>query len=129
MTAFGLIGVMVGGALGALARFLVGALSAALVARSALAGWPWATLGVNVLGSFLLSLLVTLVSRGLVDPRWRLWLGTGFLGAFTTFSTFSLEADDLARRGEPGVAALYVVLSVGLGLLGVLAGRLVGTRA
>nr|WP_045235295.1 fluoride efflux transporter CrcB [Deinococcus pimensis] len=120
---------MVGGALGALARFLVGALSAALVARSALAGWPWATLGVNVLGSFLLSLLVTLVSRGLVDPRWRLWLGTGFLGAFTTFSTFSLEADDLARRGEPGVAALYVVLSVGLGLLGVLAGRLVGTRA
>jgi CrcB protein len=125
------LGVMVGGALGALARMLVSGGASALVARWGGAGgavFPWPTLAVNVAGSFALALLVTLAARGVVSPEARVWLGTGFLGAFTTFSTFSLEADELARRGLVGLSVLYVVLSVTLGALAVLAGRALGTR-
>ena len=123
------LGVMIGGALGALARYGLGLAITALTARTVLGGFPAATLVINVAGSFALSLLLTLWARGAVSAEWRTWIGTGFLGAFTTFSTFSVETDELARRGAWGVGSLYVLLSVGLSLLAVLAGRWLAERA
>ena len=84
---------------------LCGALGAML--RYGVALWippgriPWGTLAVNVVGSFLLGLLVALSLEGHLVPRaWRLPLTTGFLGAFTTFSTFSVETVRLLQQGE-----------------------------
>lgn len=117
--------VMVGGALGAAARYGVTLGLAPLVART---GFPVAVLGINVLGSFLLGLTLALVGRGVWPPGARLAFGTGVLGAFTTFSTFSVEVDGLLTRGAGGLAALYAALSVGLGVAAAVAGRLVGAR-
>ncbi len=93
------------GAAGALARYVVGV---ALGIRS----FPWATLGINVLGSFLLGAVLTLGAlRGWSDHV-TLPLGAGFLGSFTTFSTFSYETQLLLRTDRPGAAAIYVVTSL-----------------
>ncbi|GAA5535010.1 CrcB family protein [Deinococcus metallilatus] len=121
---------MAGGAVGAAARYGVTLLLAPLVARTAppLQHFPFAVLGINVLGSFLLGLTLTLVGRGLWPPEARLAFGTGVLGAFTTFSTFSVELDGLLTRGAAGPAALYAALSVGLGVLAAVAGRSLGAR-
>lgn len=118
-----LLGVMAGGALGALARYLA---TLALV-RTPYAGTGVATLLVNVSGSFLLAFLATLAAQGRVSPFWVLTLGTGFTGAFTTFSTFELEAHTLLKTGQLGAALLYtsgnLVLGYGALLLGVWLGR------
>ncbi len=107
------------GAAGALARW--GATSA--VGSRA---FPWATLGVNVVGSLLLGVVIG------VGQRWwsadvTLALGVGFLGAFTTFSTFSTQVDELAREGRWLAASTYVVASVALGVLAAVAGRAVAS--
>ncbi len=103
---FPVLSVALGGALGASARFLVGV-------QLARPGFPVAVLGVNVLGSFLMGLLVVwLGQRGLT--QWQPFLLTGLLGGFTTFSAFSLETVTLIERGQMGAAMLYVALSVGL---------------
>ena len=117
--------VMVGGALGAAARYGVTLGLAPLAGRT---GFPVAVLGINVLGSFLLGLTVALVGRGLWPEAARLAFGTGVLGAFTTFSTFSVEVDGLLGRGAGGLAALYVILSIGLGVGAAVLGRLLGAR-
>jgi len=86
-------------------------------------GFPLATLIINVLGSFLMGVLVeSFALRGAAGHPARLFLTTGVLGGFTTFSTFSLDAISLYHRGEPAVAALYVAVSVAGGLLGLVAG-------
>lgn len=90
------------------------------------AGWPLSVLLVNVLGSFLLGLLLVLVGRGLLPDAARLALGTGMLGGFTTFSTFSADLDGLLQRGAYGEAALYLSLSIGGGVLAALLGRVLG---
>lgn len=112
-----------GGAVGAAARYGVTLLLAPLVTRT---GFPLAVLLINVLGSFLLGLTVALVGRGVWPDAARLAFGTGVLGAFTTFSTFSVEVDGLLGRGESGSALTYVLLSVGLGVLAAVAGRMFG---
>lgn len=76
---------------------------------------PWATVGINVVGSFLLGLLIVM-PLAWVDPQARLALGVGFLGGFTTFSTFSVQALTDFDAGEPGRALLYIAASVLLGL-------------
>ena len=76
---------------------------------------PWATVGINVVGSFLLGLLIVM-PLAWVDPEARLALGVGFLGGFTTFSTFSVQALVDFDAGEPGRALLYIAASVLLGL-------------
>ncbi|MFC4639956.1 fluoride efflux transporter FluC [Deinococcus hohokamensis] len=114
---------MLGGALGAAARYGVTLTLSALLR----AGLPLPTLIINVSGSFLLGLTVALVGRGLWPEAARLAFGTGFLGAFTTFSTFSMELDGLSGRSA-GAAILYAALSVGLGLLAAVGGRLLGDR-
>ncbi|PYE55277.1 fluoride efflux transporter CrcB [Deinococcus yavapaiensis] len=118
-------GIALGGALGAVARFALGAFVAA---RSPLGTFPLSTLVINVLGSFALGLLLALVGRGTLSDAWRLWIGVGFLGAFTTFSTFSVEVDGLLRRGAWTQAFAYVSLSVGLGFGAAVLGRMAGER-
>ncbi len=117
--------VMAGGALGAAARYGVTLVLAPVVGRT---GFPVSILLINVLGSFLLGLTVALVGRGLWPEAARLAFGTGVLGAFTTFSTFSVDVDGLLGRGAAGFAALYVGLSVGLGVMAAVLGRLLGAR-
>jgi CrcB protein len=91
------------------------------------AAFPYGTLIINVLGSFLIGLILAL-SAGrlpLSEPA-RLLLVTGLLGGFTTFSSFSYEAYTLILAGRWPAAALYVAVSVGLGLVGVFLGAGVG---
>lgn len=84
---------------------------------------PWATVAINVVGSFLLGVLVT---SHVFSEEARTALGVGFLGGFTTFSTFSVQAVLDFEAGEPGRAALYVIASVVLGLAAAAAGYVVG---
>ena len=109
--------VAIAGALGAVCRYGLGLAVGPI-------GSPWATLGVNVAGSFLLGVLVGAVPAP--DGAVRVAIGTGFLGAFTTFSTFSVESLTLAREGRVGVAAASVLASRVLGVGAAGAGLLVG---
>jgi CrcB protein len=98
--------VMLGGALGAAARYLV---AASLGPR---AGWPLGTLTVNLVGGFLMGLLAALVLRGTASDSLRLFAGVGLLGGFTTFSAFSLESFQMITRGQWGLALGYALASV-----------------
>ena len=101
--------IALGGALGSVLRYL-------LVAGI---GAPWGTAAVNVLGSFTIGALFVLL-----DARagWQLFLMTGLLGGFTSFSAFSLDTLKLIQLGQPLQAALYVLASVGLSLFAVALG-------
>ncbi|WP_299361363.1 fluoride efflux transporter CrcB [uncultured Paracoccus sp.] len=115
--------VALGGAAGAVARYGVNRATMAVLGP----GFPVATLIVNVVGSFLMGLLVVLLAtRG---NAWAPLLMTGALGGFTTFSAFSLDALTLWQRGQHGAAAAYVLLSVGLSLSAIVAGLAVGRAA
>ncbi len=108
--------VALGGGIGAWLRFVVGR----LVGFSA---FPWATLLVNVSGSFAMGLLAGWLTRDASGgEHWRLLLGVGVLGGFTTFSAFSLELALLIERGQLGTAAGYALASVIAGVLGLFAG-------
>jgi len=94
-----------GGVLGALARWAVG-----LAAPTAPGAFPWATLGINVLGSLLMGVVVALVvERPGAHPLLRPFLGVGVLGGFTTFSTFAVDAEALLAGGHRTTALLYLV--------------------
>ncbi len=108
--------VALGGALGSVARYGVGLAFGDQ-------RWPVATLGINVVGSFLLGVVLTWGAARL-SPDVRVGLAVGVLGGFTTYSTFSHDAATLDRRG----AAVYVLASVALGVLAALAGRHFGNR-
>lgn len=98
-----------GGAVGAVARFLVSTGVYRLFGRD----FPWGTLAVNVFGSFGMGLLfVLLLERSLIGPEARAAILVGFLGSFTTFSTFSLETLTLVEQGEMLRALLNVAASV-----------------
>jgi CrcB protein len=89
--------------------------------------FPWGTLFINVSGSFVLGfLLAFLEQRGIANPTYRLLLGTGFLGAYTTFSTFSYETISLLEDGEYWQMLLNIGGSLALGLAGAIAGIAVG---
>lgn len=106
--------VAAGGAIGAVMRF--GALLAST--RLLPAGFPWGTLLVNVSGSLLMGVAyVLLLERGVLPPVWRSFLTAGVLGAFTTFSAFSMDALALLQAGAPGRALAYVLASVGVCLM------------
>jgi CrcB protein len=108
--------VALGGGTGAWLRFIAGRVIPS-------AQFPMATLAVNVLGSLAMGLLAGwLVRQGQSSESWRLAIGVGLLGGFTTFSAFSLELVQLAQRGQWLSAALYASLSLAGGVAGLLAG-------
>lgn len=110
--------VMGGGAVGAGARYLTG--RAAAVAFGP--GWPWGTLIANVSGGLLMGVLVGALLRLDAGEPWRLLLGVGVLGGFTTFSSFTLETVAMAQRGEWLGAGTYVAVSVAGSIAALLAG-------
>ena len=118
--------VALGGAVGSSARYLFGVQATRLFG----AGWPYGTLGVNVVGGLLMGLLAGwLAQRGGIDQeRWRVLLGVGVLGGFTTFSAFSLETALMIERRDYGAAAGYVALSVVLSVGALFAGLLLSRR-
>ncbi len=96
----GLFPVMIGGALGAGARYVAGNML----------GSPWATLAVNLIGGLAMGLLMGSLTRD--NESWRLFAGVGVLGGFTTFSAFGLDSWGMISRGQYPLAALYVTASV-----------------
>ncbi|HRJ53670.1 MAG TPA: fluoride efflux transporter CrcB [Candidatus Thiothrix moscowensis] len=119
-------GILVGGALGALLRFWVANGVYGVLGRQ----FPYGTLTVNVIGSFLIGYLTFFfMERDMLTSVWSRTLIVGVLGAFTTFSTFSLDTFDLLMQGSLWRAGLNILLNVGLCLLavwlGVLTGRLI----
>ncbi|MBF0591856.1 MAG: fluoride efflux transporter CrcB [Nitrospirae bacterium] len=111
----------IGGFLGAIARYIVAVWFIQRWSR----GFPMATFIINVSGSFLIGLLMTLFTERLaVNPQWRLLLVVGFLGAYTTFSTFEYETGALVRDGQFLFAALNVVFSVFAGFIALRVGEM-----
>ncbi|MFN2103817.1 MAG: fluoride efflux transporter CrcB [Candidatus Promineifilaceae bacterium] len=119
--------IAIGGAIGAILRYLVSGWSYALLGT----GFPWGTLAVNLIGSFLIGLIWQLFANAAVSPNVRLLILTGGLGAFTTFSTFALESVNLFRDGDIGLGFANVLVSDILGIAlvfaGIIAGRLAGS--
>ena len=108
----GLFPVMVGGAIGAGARHLIGQIMLARLGP----GFPWWTLSINIAGSLLMGLLIGWLARSGGSDQARLFLGVGVLGGFTTFSSFSMEFWSLFERGQVAQAAAYVLASVVIGI-------------
>lgn len=114
--------VFLGAGIGGAMRHGVGALAL----RFSLTAFPFATLTVNVLGSMIMGLIVEYFAlKSNLPQAWRLFLTTGVLGGFTTFSAFSLETALLYERGKVGVALVYVLASIGLSILALCAGIMV----
>jgi len=90
-------------------------------------GFPWSTFTVNILGSFLIGLLAAMLA-GPESERWRLLAMTGFLGGFTTFSTFSIENMRMLQQGDWTLSATYTVLSVVGGVAFSLLGYWIGQK-
>jgi CrcB protein len=108
-----LAAIAAGGIVGTLAR---AGLAEAMPHRSG--EWPWATFIVNLVGAFILGWLLTrLAERTAPNRYWRFLAGTGFCGAFTTFSTFQIETFQFAHDGELLLAVAYPIVSITAGML------------
>ena len=111
--------VALGGALGATLRYAVSE-------WVSVDSFPYATLSVNLIGSFLLGVLAVGLAQNILSANMALLLGTGVLGAFTTMSTFSLETFEMFDRGQGSSAIVYIVLTMTLGPLLALLGWKLG---
>jgi fluoride exporter len=108
-----------GGALGSSGRYLVGVVTL----RAFGPGYPWGTFVVNIVGSALIGIFVELIARKFgTSADLRVFAVTGFLGGFTTFSAFSLDAANMMERGDLGLAAGYIGASVVLSLAALFGG-------
>jgi CrcB protein len=117
--------VVIGGGTGALARYVA---ASAIMTRFG-GKFPLGTLVINVTGSFLIGFLMTvLTERFKLDPNWRLLLVVGFLGGYTTFSSFELETYSSVREGGLWTGMLNVVSSVMLGYVAVTLGSMLARR-
>ncbi|AGH51031.1 MULTISPECIES: fluoride efflux transporter CrcB [Sphingomonadales] len=117
--------VFIGSGLGGALRHLVGLASLRLLGP----GFPWGTLTINVLGSTLMGAVAGLfAARSWGHPEWRLFLATGVLGGFTTWSTFSLDVVTLWERGRPAAALGYVAASLILSFAFMAAALLIARR-
>ncbi len=118
--------VMVGGALGSLARYLV-----SVVALPISGNLPWGTIIINIVGSFIIGFFGTLTlaaGRFPVSENWRLFVMVGICGGFTTFSSFSLQTLDLMRNGAIARASFNVVISVVLCVTAVALGHFLAAQ-
>jgi len=121
--------VALGGAIGSLLRYQVGRWMTHLLGPQVVTAFPWATLTVNIVGSLVMGLLAGWLAKfGQGGEQWRLFIGVGVLGGFTTFSSFSLEMMMLIERGQPAQAFVYAAVSLLAGLtalyIGLIAMRL-----
>ena len=117
-----LLWVGAGGAVGAIARYTFGLWIAERLGTS----FPWGTMAINITGSLVIGLILTVLTDKVVaDPAWRLLLVVGFLGGYTTFSSYTFEAMTLANSGEWIYALAYVLGSNVVGLLAVVLGAMV----
>ena len=117
-----LIFIALGGMLGALGRHGV----SVLFARSVGVGFPYATMAVNIFGSVIMGGIVGYALNHPMPPELKVFLTVGLLGAFTTFSTFSLDIAAMLQKSEFGAAALYRGVSVICGVAGLFAGLQAG---
>jgi fluoride exporter len=114
------LAIALGGALGALARYLLGSF---VLAHTTAAQFPYGTFIINITGSFIIGIFLTLANAlPAINEHWRLAIAVGFVGAYTTFSTFEYETLRLIEEGYLRVALLYVTASFFLGLLAVWSG-------
>lgn len=118
--------VAAGGALGSVARYATGVQMTRLLGP----GWPWGTLTVNIVGGLLMGVLVAVLAhRGGVDQeRWRVLIGVGALGGFTTFSAFSLEVALMIERREWAAAFGYSTVSVVASVAALFAGMMLARK-
>jgi fluoride exporter len=116
---FGFVLVFIGGGCGASLRHAVNM----TCARAFGTAFPYGTFIINITGSIVMGLIAGyLAFRGEASQHWRLFLMTGILGGYTTFSAFSLDTAMLYERGAVGLAAFYVLGSVGISIAGLFAG-------
>lgn len=112
----------IGGFFGAISRYAIALWIGQKWGRS----FPLGTFVINISGSFLIGFLMTLFAeRFIVNPQWRLLLIVGFLGAYTTFSTFEYETGKLVKDGEWLIASMNVVLSVFVGFVALKIGEII----
>lgn len=120
----GILSVALGGAIGSVARYLVGGWFAARFGAS----FPYGTFVINVTGSFIIGMFLAFAQeRVWLSPYWRLFFAVGVVGGYTTFSTFEYESIRLLQDGEMLLGALYLVGSVMTGAVSAVAGIAVGS--
>jgi len=122
--------IALGGALGAITRYLIGN----LISSYFNSGFPWGTFIINITGSFIIGFFLTLIGEQInVSPQWRLAIAVGFVGAYTTFSTFEYELLKLIEGNNISTSFFYVIASLLVGFLAVWGGavtsRSLGTKA
>ena len=116
------IAIAIGGVLGCWARYAMTNLVQAIYGRE----FPYATLSINILACFLMGFLfVETFERLTISPVLRIGILTGFIGGFSTFSTFAMETLLLAEQGDANKSVLYVVLSISLGMLATFGGAFI----
>ncbi len=113
-----------GSFIGGILRYLL----SQLIQNKALTSFPYGTLTVNVLGCLLIGIVFGISERTGITDEWKLFLATGLLGGFTTFSAFSNESIAMIRDGQAGAALIYIGCSVLLGLLATYGGILVANN-
>lgn len=113
-----LLAIGFGSFLGGIARYLI----TLLIQNKILSTFPYGTLAVNVIGCFLIGIVYGLSVRGNINVEWRLFLATGFMGGFTTFSSFSNDTVNLLRDAQYWQAFSYVAISVLIGLIATFGG-------
>lgn len=119
------LAVLAGAGLGGLGRYMIGTWIMAKYGGR----FPLGTFAINVSGSFLIGILMTLLTERLQPhPAWRLFLVVGILGGYTTFSSFEYEAYQLTREGARWMGLMYVLGSVLLGYIGVWLGAVITSR-
>ena len=113
-----ILAIGIGSCIGGIFRYLL----SQFIQNKFLSAFPFGTMSVNIIGCFLIGFIFGLSERGNFTMEWRLFLVTGFLGGFTTFSSFSNETVALLRDGQIWHAFIYITGSVVIGLLATFTG-------